>query len=95
MAHKSQNPWTTTSPAVLLGVRSTIKEKLVRSAVEMVYGTTLSLPDEFTEQYTVNARTDLDKYSDKLRVAMSRLISRSGNIIKILMKGKVETVSID
>ena len=63
----------TTLPAVLLGVQPAIIELLRRSAAEMVYGTTLRLPGEFTEQYTVDARTDLDHYSDKLLVAMSRL----------------------
>ena len=107
----------------------------------MIYGTTLTLPGEFTEHYTVDAHIDLDNYSDKLRVAMSRLrlcplrdtpqkdmfqyeeletcshvflrqiaisppltvpydgpykvISRSDRVIKILTKGKVETVTID
>ena len=32
-----------------------------------------TLPGEFTQKYTVDADTDLDNYSDKLRVAMSRL----------------------
>ena len=141
MAHKSPNPWTNTSPAVLLGVRSAVKERLGRSAAEMIYGTTLRLPGEFTKQYTVDANTDLENYSDKLRVAMSRLrlcpphdtqqhnifqykeiatcthvflrriaiaspltapydrpykvVARSGRVMKILMKGKVETVSLD
>ena len=71
MAHESPNPWTITLPAVLLGVRSAVKERLGRSAAEMLYGTTLRLPGEFTKQYTVDA--DLENYSDKLRVAMSRL----------------------
>ena len=44
-----------------------------RSAAEMIYGTTLRLPCEFTQKYTVEARIDLDNYSDNLRVAMSRL----------------------
>ena len=103
----------------------------------MIYGTTLRLPGEFTEKYTVDAHTNLDNYSDKLRVAMSRLrlcpprdthqknifqykkidtcthvflrriaiappltapyngpyevIVRSGRVMKILIKGKVET----
>ena len=61
-------------PAVLLSVRSAVKELLGRSAAEMIYGTTLRVPGEFTEQYTVDTHTDLDNYSDKLRVAMSRLI---------------------
>ena len=141
MAHDSPNPWTITLPAVLLGVRSAVKERLGRSAAEMIYGTTLRLPGEFTKQYTVDANTDLENYSDKLRGAMSRLhlcpprdtqqhnifqykeiatcthvflrriaiappltapydgpykvVARSGRVMKILVKGKVETVSLD
>ena len=74
MAHESPNPWKTTLPAVLLGARFAIKELLGRSAAEMIYGTTLRLPGNFTQKYTVDAHTDLDNYSDKLRVAMSRLL---------------------
>ena len=141
MVHESPNPWTITLPTVLLGVRSAVKERLGRSAAEMIYGTTLRLPGEFTQQYTVDANTDLENYSDKLRVAMSHLrlcpprdthqtnifqykeietcthvflrqmaivpsvtapydgpykvVARSGRVMKILMKGKVETVSLD
>ena len=73
MAHESPIPWTITLPAVLLEVCSAVKERLGRSAAEMIYGTTLRLPGEFTKQYTVDANTDLENYSDKLRVAMSRL----------------------
>ena len=50
MAHESPNPWTITLPAVLLGVLSAVKERLGRSAGEMIYGTTLRLPGEFTKQ---------------------------------------------
>ena len=141
MAHESLNPWTTTPPAVLLGARSAVKDLLGRSAAEMIYGTTLRLPGEFTQKYTVDAHTDLHNYSDKLRVAMSRLslfpprntpqknifqykeidtcshvflrriaiappltapydgpytvIIRNGRVMKILIKGKMETVSLD
>ena len=141
MAHESPNPLIITLPAVLLGVRSAMKERLGRSAAEMIYGTTLRLPGEFTKQYNVDANTDLENYSDKLRVAMSRLrlcpprdtqqhnifqfkeiatcthvflrriaiappltapydglykvVARSGRVMKILVKGKVETVSLD
>ena len=73
MAHESTNPWTTTPPAVLLGGRSAVRELLGRSAAEIIYGTTLRLPGEFSQKYIVDAHTDLDNYSDKLRVAMSRL----------------------
>ena len=43
MAHKTQSkhPWTTTLPAVLLGIRSAVKKTLGRSAAEMAYGMTL------------------------------------------------------
>ena len=141
MAHESPNPWTIALPAVLLGVRSAVKERLGRSAAEMIYGTTLRLTGEFTQQYTVEANTDLENYSDKLRVAMSRLrlcpprdtqqtnifqykeietcthvflrriaialpltapydgpykvVARSGRVMKILMKSRVGTVSLD
>ena len=57
--------------AVLLGIRSADKETLGRSAAEMIYGMTLCLPGDFTENYTVDANTNLENYSDKLRVAMS------------------------
>ena len=126
---------------VLLGARSAVKELLGRSAAEIVYGTTLRLPGEFSQKYIIDTHTDLDNYSDKLRVAMSRLrlcpprdspqnnifqyknietcshvflrriaiappltapydgpykvIVRSGRVMKILIKGEVETISLD
>ena len=73
MAHETHYPWTTTLPAVLLGIRSAVKETLGRSAAKMAYRMTLRLPGDFTENYTVDANTDLENYSDRLRVAMSRL----------------------
>ena len=72
MAHESPNPWTITLPAVLLGARSPVKELLGRSAAKNVYGTTLRLPGKFSHKYNVDAHKDLDNYSDKLRLAMSR-----------------------
>ena len=44
MAHETQNPWTTKLPAVLLGIRSIVKETLGRSAAEMTLRMTLRLP---------------------------------------------------
>ena len=73
MTHKTPSPWTTKLPAVLLGIRSAVKETLGRSAAEMAYGMTLRLPGDFMENYTVDANTDLENYSDRLCVAMSRL----------------------
>ena len=46
IAHESPNPWTTTLPAVLLGIRSAVKETFGRSAAEMTYGMTLCLPGD-------------------------------------------------
>ena len=57
MAHESPNPRTTTLPAVLLGARPVVKELLGRSAAEMIYGTTLRLPGEFSQKYIVDAHT--------------------------------------
>ena len=96
----------------------------------MAYGMTLRLPGDFTENYTVNSNTDLENYSDRLHVAMSRLrlsppretnqkdtfrykelaiappltapydgpykvVARSGQVFKVLIKGKVKTVTAD
>ena len=38
----------------------------------MIYSTTLGLPGEFTEQYTVDAQTDLDHF---FRQAMSSYVA--------------------
>ena len=43
MAHETPSPWTTTLPAVLLGIRSAVKETLGRSATEIAYGMTSRL----------------------------------------------------
>ena len=63
MAHESPNPWTTTLPAVLLCIQLAIKETLGRSAAEMTYKMTLRLPGDFTENYIVDAHTDLENYT--------------------------------
>ena len=70
MAHESPNLWTTMLPVVLLGIRSPVKETLGRSAAKMIYGTTLRLRGDFTQNDIVDAHTDLDNYSDRLWVAM-------------------------
>ena len=107
----------------------------------MTYGMTLRLPGDFTENYTVDANTDLENYSDRLRVAMLRywlspprdthqknmfqykelytcsdgflqriaiaqpltapydgpykVVARSGQVFKVMIKGKVEMVTAD
>ena len=47
---------------------SAVKKTLGRSAIEMTYGMTLRLPGDFMDNYTVDANTDLENYSDRLRV---------------------------
>ena len=44
MVHETPSQWTTTLPAVLLGIRSAVKKTVGRSAAEMTYGMTLRLP---------------------------------------------------
>ena len=61
MAHESLNLWTTTLPAVLLGIRSAVRGTLGRSAPETTYRMTLRLPGDFTVNYIVDAHTDLEK----------------------------------
>ena len=39
----------------------------------MIYEMTLRLLGDIRDNYTVDANTDLENYSDKLHVAMSRL----------------------
>ena len=46
MAHESPSSWNITLPALLLGVGSAVKERLGRSAAEMIFGTSLRLPGE-------------------------------------------------
>ena len=56
MAHDSLNLWKTILPAVFLGIRSAVKEVLGSLAAKIVYGTTLRLPGEFTDNYTVDSQ---------------------------------------
>ena len=118
-----------------------VKGTLGKAAAEMAYGMTLRLPGDFMENYTVDAHTDLENYSDRLRVAMLglrlsplratnqkdtfqykeldtcshvflrriaiappltapydgpyKVVARSGRVFKVLIKGKVETVTAD
>ena len=43
----------------------------------MTYGKALHLPGDFTENFTVDANTDLENYSFRLCAAMSRLRLRT------------------
>ena len=66
MAHESPNPCRITLPAVLLGARFAGKELLGRSAADIVYGTTLRLPGEFSHKYNVDAHQAWGEYWTKV-----------------------------
>jgi len=70
--------WTKALPLILLGIRTTIKQDLKCTSVELVYGTTLRLPGEFFyahTTYTTNPTsyvTQLKTIMEKIRPSSSR-----------------------
>jgi len=56
-------------PAVLLGLRSSLKEDIKASAAEMVYGTTLRLPTEYfyDEQIQQNPNIFVERFREQMR----------------------------
>lgn len=72
--------WVDHLPLVLLGLRSVFKEDIGCSAAEMVYGTTLRLPNEF---FVSSNKDDLDpcSYLAKLRLIMSNVKPAVGKTI--------------
>lgn len=56
--------WSLELPAVLLGMRSTVKEDLEASPANLVYGTSLRLPGELFEKPTISIPTS--DYAKKL-----------------------------
>ncbi|GFT13478.1 hypothetical protein TNCV_2515251 [Trichonephila clavipes] len=48
MAHATPR-WSQVLPFVLLGLRSVIKEDINATAAELVYGTTIRLPSDFSK----------------------------------------------
>ena len=64
--------WTDTLPLVLLGIRTTVKDDLQCTTVELVYRTTLRLPGKFFNN-TSNSCDDSASYVTKLKASMSRV----------------------
>ena len=60
----SETQWTDTLPVVLLGLRTCLKEDLGTSVAELVYGTTLKVPDEFfsSEEMPSNPRIFVEDF---------------------------------
>ena len=65
--------WTQLLPMVLLGIRTALKTDLQCSVAELVYGTTLRLPGEFSVQHTSSTPEDTAALLTHLRAAMREL----------------------
>ena len=72
MAHDSTNNWTELLPIVLLGIRATVKEDLQCSPAELVYGTTLKLP-ELSTSNQANPPIGYPSFADRLTEQMRKL----------------------
>ena len=67
-AHPNPEHWVDTLPLVLLGIRSAVKEDLLCSSAELVYGSPLRLPGEF---FGTNPPTYTDRNSFLTRLRHS------------------------
>ena len=66
--------WSDILPIILLGIRAALKYDLHYTAAELVYGTTLRLPEEFFDSSTAaDAVPDPCNYVNRLRAAMQQL----------------------
>ena len=71
---KATANWLEALPIALLGIRSTLKEDLHCTSAELVYGTTLHLPNDFFQASTpTNMVEDPLSYVDRLKSTMRRL----------------------
>ena len=66
-ARLTNGNWVEELPIVPLGIRTTLKEDLSCTAAEMVYGTTLRLPEDF---FSVPAEEDPSTLASRLRTTM-------------------------
>ena len=71
--HKPQDQWTEALPWVLLGIRSAVKEDIMCTTAEMVYGSPLRVPGEFVQPTTPDTITDPAVYATRLRSIMATL----------------------
>ena len=110
MAHEPPNPWTIILPSVLLGIRSAVKERLGRYSDKLrVAMSRLRLcPPRDTHQKNIFQYKEIETCTHVFfgRIAIAppltspydgpyKVVARSGRVMKILNKGKVETVSLD
>ncbi|GBM83302.1 hypothetical protein AVEN_261140-1 [Araneus ventricosus] len=66
MAHLPEN-WLDAFPLVLLGIRSSFKPYLATTSAELVYGTTLKLPGEFSSYTPMKTSSFLQIYRHHVR----------------------------
>lgn len=73
MCHTGSKCWIDILPAVLLGLRSSIKEDCDASPAEMVYGATLRLPGEFfvDDQTELSQRAFAERHRQLMRTVRS------------------------
>ena len=72
-AHSHPERWTEALPLVLLGIRTTIKEDIGCTAAELVYGTSLRLPDGEFFVAKGNNNADPSSYVTQLKRTMQAL----------------------
>ena len=66
--------WTDSLPLILLGIHTTLKEDLHCTTAELVYGTTLRLPDEyFDDRISETNTSDISNYVTNLKFIMQQL----------------------
>ncbi|XP_052855250.1 uncharacterized protein LOC128264010 [Drosophila gunungcola] len=98
MCHSS-TPWPELLPIVLLGLRNCLKEDLKSSAAEMLYGTTIRMPNEFFEDLDVNVdpATFIGDFRDLIRkIQPFEVVYRnSDRVFTLNVNGKEVAVSVD
>lgn len=72
-AHPNPSAWVDFLPLILLGIRTTLKEDTHSTVAEMVYGTTLRLPGEFSSLPSTSPSVEPVDYVSKLKTHMQQL----------------------
>ncbi|CAH8562769.1 unnamed protein product [Dicrocoelium dendriticum] len=67
MASSSDSRWSERLPAILLGIRNTIKEDIGCCPAELVFGTTLRLPGEMVLDSRTTGELDPFSYAERLK----------------------------
>ncbi|VDP25423.1 unnamed protein product [Schistosoma margrebowiei] len=62
--------WTDALPLVSLGIRNVVEADIGYTAAQLVYGTTLRLPEEFVDPSSSSMSMDLTSYTNRLTNAM-------------------------